>query len=266
MRTSAEGLEYPNKFYWDKTINPYGDIKNGLADCTAFSYGAIIEDGHLPVVSRVCNANTFHNYLINGWFYIPFDESKIEAGDIIEWSKKCHVAVVSDNKKNISGSFYTGMHGRSYYGGGFDSRSFSSLKEMSDWMIKNYPTRFFHHWDIPTESKWCGGQPDYILKHPLYSLPEDKTRDQIYVSDFDVNVRDDGNNVLKRAEKGFYNVLGWKDSNGYRWYEVEKGKFIANVESRVRYIPSEDSKITELRERISYLENKLKKISKILEE
>ena len=262
MRTSAEGLEYPNGFYWNIGQNPYASIINGLADCTAFSFGAIIEDGHRPVVSRVCNANNFHKYLINGWSYIPYDESRLEIGDIVEWSAKCHVAVVSDKQKNISGSFYTGMHGRAYWNGKFDTRSFVSLKEMSDWMVANYPTRFFHHWSIEEESRWCGGSPEYILKHPLYSVGEDKSVDQIFVSADDMNVRNNSNEVLKRAEKGYYNVLGWKDNNGYRWYEVEKGKYIANVESRVTFIPKQDGVYL----RLQFLENENAELKKKLKE
>lgn len=262
MRVSAKGLEYPNVYYWDKARNPYGDILNGLADCTCYCYGAVIEEGHRPVVSKVCNADSYHKYLINGWSYIPYDESKLEKGDIIEWSTKCHVAVYTGDG-NISGSFYTGQHGKSYYNGKFDTRSFRTLQEMSDWMIANYPTRFFHHWDITTESRWCGGSPDYILKHPLYSVAENPSVDQIFVSGDDMNVRNDKNEVLKRAEKGYYNVLGWKDANGYRWYEVEKGKYIANVPERVTFIPKQTDEVARLQTRITELENKLKEIELI---
>lgn len=252
MRTTSKGLEYPNKYYWNKSVNPYGDITNGLADCTCFAYGAIIEDGHRPCTSRICNADSFHKYLINGWTYIPFDISKLEIGDIIEWSRKCHVAVVSDTQRNISGSFYTGMHGKAYWGGGFDTRSFTSLQEMSDWMITNYPTRFFHHWDIATENKWVGGDPDYILKHPLYSVAENRNVDQIQVLTNEQNVRNNDNEILCCAESGFYNVLSTKDSNGYTWYEVEKGKYIAGVKGRVVYIPKtdDDTDYKELCERL----------------
>lgn len=261
MRVSAKGLEYPNKYYWDKARNPYGDILNGLADCTCYCYGAVIEEGHRPVVSKVCNADSYHKYLINGWSYIPYDESKLEKGDIIEWSTKCHVAVYTGDG-NISGSFYTGTHGKSYYNGKFDTRSFRSLQEMSDWMVANYPTRFFHHWDITTESRWCGGSPDYILKHPLYSVAENPSVDQIFVSGDDMNVRNDKNEILKRAEKGYYNVLRWKDNNGYRWYEVEKGKYIAGVESRVTYIPAKDDVLV----RLQILENENAELKKKLKE
>ena len=265
MRTSAKGLEYPNKYYWDINRNPYASVVNGLADCTAFCYGAIIEEGRRPVVSRVCNANNYHSYLINGWSAIDYDESKLEIGDIIEWKAKCHVAVYVGNGK-ISGSFYTGIHGRAYYNGKFDTRNFVSLKEMSDWMFANYPTRTFHHWSIEEESRWCGGSPELILKHPLYSVDRNPSVDQIFVSGDDMNVRNDKNEILKRAEKGYYNVLGWKDNNGYRWYEVEKGKYIAGVESRVTFIPAQDSLVTRLElleAENKELKDRLEQISKL---
>ena len=81
-----------------------------------------------------------------------------------------------------------------------------------------------------------------------------------------MNVRDDNNEVLKRAEKGYYNVLGWKDANGYRWYEVEKGKYIANVESRVVYIPKVDSDVITLQNRVVELENELADLKNVIKE
>ena len=270
MRTSAKGLEYPNSYYWDIARNPYASVLNGLADCTCYCYGAVIEDGHRPVVSKVCNANVYHKYLINGWSSIPYDETKLEKGDIIEWSTKCHVAVYV-GKNNIAGSFYTGIHGRAYWNGKFDTRNFVSLKEMSDWMFTNYPTRTFHNWSIEEESRWCGGSPDLILKHPLWSVSEDKSVDQIFVSSDQMNVRNDSNEVLKRAEKGYYNVLGWKDNAGYRWYEVEKGKYIAGYENIVTFIPKTNDNIVdlekenaELKRENAILNEKLDQIGKII--
>lgn len=260
MRVTDDNLQFPNKYYWDINLNPYATILDGLADCTCYCYGAIIEDGHRPCVSRVCNANNYHKYLINGWSCMPYDESKLEFGDIIEWSEKCHVAVyVGDG---ICGSFYTGIHGKAYYDGKFDTRNFRTLKEMSDWMIANYPVRFFHHWSIEKENSWVGGEPDYILKHPLYSVKENPSVNQIRVLTNDMNVRNNDNEILKRAESGYFNVLGWKDSNGYRWYEVEPNKYIAGYEGRVIYLPANEG-IDELKKEIQDLKEKLKKINEI---
>lgn len=272
MRVSAKGLEYPNSFYWDISRNPYAIVKTCLADCTCYVYGAVIEEGHRPLTSfKQCDANNIHQSLINGWSRIPYDRNRLEEGDVIQWVKHCHVAMYTGGGC-ISGSFYTGMHGKAWYNGKFDTRSFKTLQECNDWMWKNYPERMFHHWSIEKECSWVKrkddeGYPEFILKHPLYSVSEDKSVDQIFVSADDMNVRNDKNEVLKRAEKGFYNVLGWKDNNGYRWYEVEKGKYIAGVESRVTFIPKQDDvyvRLAYLEKENAELKEKLDQIGKIV--
>lgn len=262
MRRTAKGLEYPNEFYWQLLINPNATIQNGLANCTTFVYGAIKEDGHLPPVVQIVNANKWHENLTNGWLSKPYDYNIVECGDVIEWASKCHVAVVSDEQKNISGSYYTGMHGKAYYNGKFDSREFSNLEDMSHWMIANYPKRFFHYWSIEEENEWVGGKPDYILKHPLYSHEQDATRDQIEVLTFKQNVRNSANEVLCYAEKGYFNVLNTKENNGYLWYEVEDNKWIAQVDGRVIFREGQNSDTAELKKQIK----ELKSQNKILED
>jgi len=269
MRTTAKGLEYPNQFYWKYLVNPNATITNGLANCTTFAYGCIKEDGHLPPVSTIVNASNWHTVLANGWMCIPFDKSKAEIGDIVQWVEHCHVAVVSDSDA-ISGSFYTGMHGKAYYQGKFDTRSFSSLEEMSHWMIQNYPTRFFHHWSIEAECRWVGGEPEHLLKHPLYSVERDESKDQIEVLTFQQNVRNNSNNILCKAEKGFFTVLSHRIENGYLWYEVEPDKYIAQVDGRVVFYEKKDDDIAklkkenkELKAKVKVLEDKLDAISEM---
>ena len=273
-RTTSKGLGYPNPFYWDISINPYASVTNGLADCTCYVYGAVRETGHRAIVSRVCNANSYHNYLINGWMCIPYSASRLEVDDVIEWVDHCHVAVYTGDN-NISGSFYTGIHGRAYYNGKFDTRNFTSLQQMDAWMWANYPDRMFHHWSIDTENSWVGGKPQYILKHPLYSVTCDPTKDQVKVTTDAMNVRNRENEVLKRAESGYFNVLSidkW-ELNGtlYTWYEVEKGMFIAQVDGYVEYIKAVDydlSKILaeneELKNKVNALAEKIDRISDII--
>lgn len=266
MRTTAKGLEYPNKFYWDYMVNPNATIENGLANCTTFVYGAIKEDGHLPPVSSIVGANSWHKVLINGWMQIPYNEAKIESGDIIQWVDKCHVAIVSDSKKNISGSFYTGMHGRAYYDGKFDTRDFKSLEEMCNWMIVYYPKRFFHHWPIEEECNWVGGMPNNILKHPLYSVERDIDRNQIEVLGYSQNVRNNENDIICRAEKGFFNVISTREENGYLWYQVEKGKYIAQVDGRVVFHGAIDSDIERLRIENEQLKAENEYLKNVIEE
>ena len=273
-RTTAKGLGYPNPFYYDIVINPYASVLNGLADCTCYTYGAVKESGHRAIVSKVCNANVFHKYLINGWSYIPYEESKLEVDDVIEWVSHCHVAVYT-GKGNISGSFYTGEHGRAYYNGKFDTRHFVSLEDMDAWMWANYPDRMFHNWSIVTESKWVGGAPEFILKHPLYSVEQNKSVNQICVLSDAMNVRNKDNEVLKRAESGYFNVLSidkWElKGELYTWYEVEKGKYIAQVDGHVIYQEALQTDVAELKKendelksRIIILEDKFNRISDIL--
>ena len=262
MRDSAKGLEYPNKYYWDINLTPYAVVKTCLADCTCYVYGAIIEEGHRPLTKfKQCDANTIEQSLINGWSRISYDRNRLEEGDAIQWVEHCHVAVYTGNGE-ISGSFFTGMHGRAWYDGHFDTRTFRTLQECNDWMWKNYPERMFHHWSIEKECSWVGGQPEYILKHPLYSVKENPYVNQIHVLTNDMNVRNNSNEILKVAESGYYNVLGWKDSNGYRWYEVEPNKYIAGYEGRVVYIPA-NVDIGSLKKEIEELKEKLKQINRI---
>lgn len=238
MITNIKDCIYNNKYYWSN-LNPNADISNCLPNCTTLSYGAILQDGHLPPVSRIPNAESWHTVLTNGWSYIDYDFDKLELGDIVEWTHKNHVAVVSKITKDktiISGSFYTGEDGTSKSG----RKSFKSLEQVSNFMLTNYEKRYFHCWDLDEECRWVGGLPKYILKHPLYSVKRSTSKDQIEVLTYEQNVRDDDNNILKKAEKGFFNVISTKEKNGYIWYEVEENKYIAGVEGRVVFYPSED--------------------------
>lgn len=274
LRTNRNGLEYggtSHSYYWDKKYNPNATITDGLADCTTYVYGRVLEENKPVPVKRIGSAGSWHKNLTNGWVALPYKASNVRPGDIIEWANENHVAYteqVSD-KIYISGSFYTGMHGRAYWNGAYDTRSFNSLKEMCDWMIKNYAYRFFHYTTVDTESSWCGGQPDYILRLEgtvVKPVDEDNSKDQIKVLTDVQYVRDNNNNILGQAAAGFYNVLSTKENSGYVWYEVESGKFIAGVSGRVIYIPKqEQSELEKLREENLELKNKLADVKKQLE-
>lgn len=272
MVTDIKQVLYNAKYFWDKSLNANATIDNCLPNCTTLVYGAVLEDGHLPLVKTIRNAKLFDTVLINGWSAIPYDKSKLEVGDVIEWQSKNHVAIVSridGNKKIVSASFYTGQNGKSTYDGTFDKRDrFTSLKEVSDYMYKNYPTRYFHCWDIDEENKWVGGLPQLILKHPLYSVKRNINKNQIEVLTFEQNVRNGNDEILCKAEKGYFNVLSQKEYNGYVWYEVEKNKYIAGVNGRVNYLPKSNNiekENQELKEKIKVYEDKLNKIKEILE-
>lgn len=244
MRTTPNGIEYggsASKYYWDLLINANATISNALANCTTYVYGNVKEEGHRAIVSRIVNAGNWHNYLANGWLALPYEYSKVEIGDVLEWQSKNHVARVSeiaDGKIYISGSFYTGEHGKSMYNGSYDTRyQFKTLEQLSRFMIENYPERFFHFWNLETENKWVNGTPTYILKQPLYSVARDERKNQLEVLTNEQYVRNQNDEVISGCESGYYNVLSSKEYRGYTWYEVEKNKFIALVKGRVNYLP-----------------------------
>lgn len=269
MITKIKDCIYDNKYYWS-SLNPNANVANCLPNCTTLCYGAIIQDGKLPPVSSIPNANLWHTVLTNGWTYIDYDCDKLEVGDIVEWTNENHVAVVSkitSDKKIISASFYTGEDGTSKS----KRKSFSTLEQVSNFMLTNYETRYFHCWSIEEEQQRVGGLPTFILKHPLYSVRRNTTKDQIEVLTYQQNVRDSKNNILKKAEKGFYDVLSISESNGYTWYEVEENKYIAGVEGRVVYLKAQDDidnlrqENEELKKEINELKTRMKEINKISE-
>lgn len=245
MITNIKDVIYDKKYFWDVSLNPNATIKNALPNCTTCAYGLIIAEGKLPPVSDIVGAGSWDKYLSNGWMSVDYDSELIEVGDIIQWIDKGHVAAISKidgDKKIVSASFYTGEHGKSIYEGNYDTRkSFTSLKQLSDFMLEKYPNRYFHVWNVGEECRWVGGLPNKILKHPLYSVKRNINKDQIEVLTFEQNVRDNDNNILKKAEKGYYDVLSTIEKNGYLWYEVEDNKYIAQVDGRVVFLPREDS-------------------------
>lgn len=278
IRTTNKGLEYGGSctdIYWTNV-----SISNTLPNCTTYVFGRCKEEGvQVPIkAGNEDDAKNWHKHLINGWTYIKYDPGKVHVGDVIEWSRGNHVAYVekiSNGVIYISGSFYTGDHGKSYYGGGYDKRSQTTYKQVSDYYLKNYSYRFFHYVPIETESSWCGYSPDYILVAPkkdevvVTPVEKDATTDQIYVDTNEQYVRDNDNKILGIAVKGFYNVLNSREKSGYTWYEVEPGKSIAGVAGRVFFYEATDipdKSIEEYKLIIENLENQVTELKATVKE
>lgn len=248
MKYSINDLKFGGSFhpfFWDEKTNPLATIANGLADCTTLVIGDCARDGLRPV-TQFRNASQWHKYLAAGWKCIKYDASKVKVGDIIQWVNKCHVARVADiqdGKIYLHSSWYTGEHGVSVWNGEFDSRkSIKSLQQLSDFMTQNYPTRFYHFWDLETEAKGVGGMPEHILVMPnrIKTDSQDKTRNQIKVNTNEQNIRSKPNGpIVGISEIGYYNVYAQVEDNGYRWFEIKDELYIAEVKGRVEYIEAE---------------------------
>ena len=276
MITTLKGLEYGgkyHKYFWDANVNPLATIPNCLANCTAFVIGDVLADGLPLPVSNIGNANEWHLHLTNGWTLQDFVYGNVKVGDILEWTTGCHVARVTkivNGQIYISGSFYTGIHGKATWEDSFDTRvGLNSLKEVSDFMITNYPTRFFHHWELENENVWVGASPRYIIRKSgsnIDPVERDESVDQIEVLTNQQYIRTNDNVIVGVAQKGFYNVLDIKHStkNNYEWYEVADDRYIAGVEGRVIYLKAENE-LDALRKENAQLKADMRKIYKILE-
>lgn len=244
LKDFAYGGKY-HDYAWNPKYNPNARITDCLANCTtlavAFSY---IHNLPYPV-SYIASASNWHKVLTNGWEAKPLGSVKPKVGDIIQWVEHCHVATViaiDDGIPILGCSWYTGEHGKSVINKKPDPRDqFSSMQEVSDFMIANYPFRFYHEVPISDEASMNGGMPENILVAPqrIEPVEEDKSKNQIYVHTDTQNIRDNMNNIIGVARHGFYNVIGTVFNNGYEWMEIEPNAYIALIQDRVDYIPAQ---------------------------
>lgn len=283
MEYTIKDLEYGGKFhnaFWNIDFNKNANITNGLANCTTAVIGFCIAEGNPLPVSHIVSASNWDNYLINGWTDIPYDETKIKVGDILQWKTNCHVAKVAkivDGIIYMNASFYTGEHGVSIWNGGYDTRdSFSSLQQLSDFMSKNYPDRFYHCWNLDKECQAVGGLPDKILIMPNELMPVERNEnvDQIQTTDNTLRIRTEPNlsgAIVGHVGLGYYNVLNKKDATkedmaareGLKeWYEIAPNRWCGNVTTI--YLPSdEEEDIVKL---IKEYAEKMQKCIKVLED
>lgn len=242
-----EEVAYPSSFWWNSSINKEANISNGLPNCTAFVIGAVAKANIPTPVKVVTDARNWHKNLTNGWYAVPYAEHKnnIKVGDILEWEKGNHVAICSDTTNGvwISGSFYTGVHGVAYYEGNYDDRNgIVNLQQLNDYFYNNYKYRYFHFVPLDEESKWCGGEPDYILVSPASIKNErDITKDQVYVGVTGLRIREKATcecDVLGICSVGYYDVEEVTKGGGYgtgnKWYNIG-GKYIAGVDGVIYY-------------------------------
>lgn len=258
-------------FFWDPAFNPLATLENCLANCTCFVLGDCGVTGTAKPVSRAVGAAHWHEYLTNGWTlsnFESFDSPKIRVGDIIEWTGVPHVARVFKIENGIPwvrGSFYTGENGVSTLpDGSYDTRkSFSTMQQFSDFVIKNYPSRFYHEWPLEKESRKVGANPTFILHMPNTIAPveRDENKNQIRTTDTELRIRTAPNlyaSIVGHVELGYYNVLAienattedrkkYKEERGEnleRWYEIAKDRWCGDLTTE--YLPKkEDSDISE---------------------
>lgn len=179
-RTSRAGLEYggtAHDYYWTQAYNRYANFYNCLANCTCYCYGRVQEEGDPAPLAYdpeepVPGASHWMWYPneADGWSVSQFSghQAEVQPGDIFVWDSGNHVAVVetviTSRSWTISESIYTGNDGTVSSDRTAAVMGGSSMENVSDWMIANYPTRFFNYrtLDIDNGGSW----PDYVLWNP----------------------------------------------------------------------------------------------------
>lgn len=179
-RTNVEGIKFGESssgYFWDVSNNPNASFGLCLPNCTTYAYGRVLEAGSDAPVSAIHNANSWHNYVTNGWEAIAFSEDALSPGDIIEWSvgSAGHVAVCeSISPAMVSASDYTDdscgwpLSGHRTPGvswGGSPYR-ISTMEDISRWLSMKAPNRFFRYGSLANENSRAGAEPSYILKNP----------------------------------------------------------------------------------------------------
>lgn len=184
--------------------------------------------------------------------------------------------MVSDvgDEIRVSASFYTGIHGKAYYNGDYDTRDgISTLKELNDFFVNKYPYRYFHYVSLEEESSWCGAEPMYVLICPETITPveRDEYRDQVYVGVTGLRLRSEPKITAKvngTAPNGYLyaevtNGDQWEDRgiSGDIWYKVDN-YYIAGVEG-VDFFPKKQSDpVNEIEKLLKSLSDEINQLKK----
>ena len=233
-----------------------------MANCTCFVLGDCGVTGTPSPVYRAVGAANWHDYLTNGWTKKDFDKSKVKVGDVIEWTKKPHVARVFKIENEViylRGSYYTGQNGYSSKDGKYDTRDkFTSMEEWSNWVVKNYPDRFYNEMSLEKLNAQVGAEPTYILSMPdtIDTVERNEDVNQILTTDTALRIRTAPSlsaSIVGHVQIGYYNVLAieeassadkkqYKEAHGEDlecWYEIGKDRWCGNVSTE--FLPKKSS-------------------------
>jgi hypothetical protein len=126
---------------------------------------------------------------------------------------------------------------------------FKSLQELSDFMVNEYPTRFYHHWTLDKESQMVGGKPEHIFVCPDNVSPVERNTNvnQIQTTDEGLRIRTEpslNGEIVGHVQVGYYNVLQTTEADGYVLYEIGANRWCADVSTI--YLPKQDDIIAQI--------------------
>lgn len=197
---------------------------DSIYQCTWYAYYRALEAGMTPPCywDRETRKGSYTNakdwlanfrepWVVKGLDYIPV------AGDIVVWNGNYgHVAFIEE-MINPSTALIS-----QYKSGKKDSFS-------------NY------QWKVGTS--YTGTLLGYLHYDTISPVARNTKVNQVKVNDDSLRVRTNPNlqgTIIGYAPVGYYNVISSSNADGYTWYQIEKGKYIANVSTKY-YPASEDS-------------------------
>ena len=123
-------------------------------------------------------------------------------------------------------------------------------------------------WTPGSQLSQCGALIGYLHYENKSVEPVERNIyvDQIQTTDTSLRVRLEPSldgEYFCNVKLGYYNVLSQTEADGYIWYEIEKGKYCANITTI--FLPKEDNEIEILRKENEELKLKLSEINKLSE-
>ena len=246
-------------YYWESNVR---------GQCTWGAYYRVQQNGYpAPVyndrakkIEGYNNGKTWLDNYKEPWVPIRLSEEpsyKPVPGDIIVWTGKYgHVAVIEvDNGDDTYGISSWNSETPEEYG-------YISKWELNSRIAIKYQ-----------KGMTTGDVIGYLHYDPKRVTPvaENPNVNQVYCNDINLYVRLGAGKsypVYCFIEAGFYNVLSITENDNYRWFEIEPGKFCADIgwdektDTGIRYIPA-DIDPTKLIEENQRLKEALKQIADI---
>lgn len=205
----------------------------------------------LRITSNYGNRTITINGKTDSSFHNGIDMNNWECNDVVAFADGVVTDLINtrDGHTNNCGNYVTINHdlGYSVYyhlkKGSICVKKGQQVKQNEKIGVKGntgYSTAAHLHFGIKINNKWVEPKPyllgEKLINNAVVSLPKplsaNNLTDQIEVLIDNLRVRTSpriiSDNILGFVPKGYYNILNTFVDDKYNWYEIEKGRWVAN--------------------------------------